>query len=354
MSSPEKTGILVTGVGGGSVGHQILHALLLLGDKYDITVVDADAYSFGLYQTLRRYVVPLASSPDYIPAILKVIQQHKINVLMPGTEPELKVLAARRKEIEDTGCLVMANPVSVINLCANKYEIAQWLEQHGFGTPDTVRSTDWRELVARKGFPIVGKPCSNSSGSRNVAILENEIEVERYLAPFHPDTIIFQEYSGSGDEEYTVGLCLDGGSRIIDSIVLKRRLTGMTLGSTRTIAKRTYTLSTGYSQGFIVRHPMLQAECERLVQALGMIGPANIQCRVVGDKVSVFEVHPRFSGTTSLRADVGFNEPDILVRTFLHGEKIGRQNYQTDVAVIRAFRSVVVPMAEMDKVPRIT
>ncbi len=67
----------------------------------------------------------------------------------------------------------------------------------------------------------------------------------------------------------------------------------------------------------------------------------------------VFEVHPRFSGTTSLRADVGFNEPDMLIRTMVRGERLERQDYQTDVAVIRAFQSVVVPMSEMDAVPRI-
>ena len=36
----------------------------------------------------------------------------------------------------------------------------------------------------------------------------------------------------------------------------------------------------------------------------------------------MFEVNPRFSGTTSLRAMVGYNEPDILIRKHVLGESI--------------------------------
>jgi carbamoyl-phosphate synthase large subunit len=36
----------------------------------------------------------------------------------------------------------------------------------------------------------------------------------------------------------------------------------------------------------------------------------------------VFEINPRFSGTTSLRAMKGYNEPDCLLRKHLFGEEI--------------------------------
>ena len=350
----DKINVLVTGVGGGSVGHQILHALLLQEDKYQITAVDADRYSFGLYQVTDRCVVPLASDEQYMPAIIALVRDRKIQVVLAGTEAEMQVLGAQRAALQDEGCLLIGNPQGVIDLCGNKYKLAEWLSENGFITPDTVQGGDWRSLVSRKGFPIVGKPCSNSSGSRNVVILNSDEEVERYLAGFNSAEIIFQEYCGCADEEYTVGVCLDGDSRVIDTLVLQRRLSGITLGAKRVIGEQSYALSTGYSQGFVVENEVVQGACERLVKALGMQGPANIQCRVAEGKVFVFEVHPRFSGTTSLRADVGFNEPDILLRTFLKGERVERQAYRRGVAVIRAFQSVVVPLEEMDGVQRIT
>jgi len=48
----------------------------------------------------------------------------------------------------------------------------------------------------------------------------------------------------------------------------------------------------------------------------------NVQCRLVDGEVVVFEINPRFSGTTSLRAMVGYNEPDVLFRHHVLGEPI--------------------------------
>jgi len=55
---------------------------------------------------------------------------------------------------------------------------------------------------------------------------------------------------------------------------------------------------------------------------MGCRGSVNVQCRFVDGKVYVFEINPRFSGTTSLRAMVGYNEPDTLIRRHLLGEDI--------------------------------
>ena len=163
--------------------------------------------------------------------------------------------------------------------------------------------------------------------------------------------LIFQEYVGDSDSEYTVGVLVTKDGAIIDSIVIHRKLIGLSLGMTREYNGRSYGISTGYSQGFVEQHQRLQRYCERLALTIGARGPLNIQCRVCGDDIKVFEVHPRFSGTTSIRADVGFNEPDILIRNYLFGEQFGRLGYSTDVAVIRAFQTAVVPRTFVDSVP---
>ena len=56
-------------------------------------------------------------------------------------------------------------------------------------------------------------------------------------------------------------------------------------------------------------------------------------------------MHPRFSGTTPIRADAGFNEPDVLLQNFLDGEPFGRLGYRSDLVAIRAFEHVLVPFA---------
>jgi len=48
---------------------------------------------------------------------------------------------------------------------------------------------------------------------------------------------------------------------------------------------------------------------------------------------------------------VGFNEPDVLIRNFCLDEQFTRLHYRTNVAAIRAFSNVVVPLEEMAATP---
>jgi carbamoyl-phosphate synthase large subunit len=126
-------------------------------------------------------------------------------------------------------------------------------------------------------------------------------------------------------------------------------LAGLSLLTARSIAERRVALSTGYSQGFIIKNAEIQSFCERLAVQLDSRGPLNIQLRLDRGtrKPLVFEIHPRFSGTTPIRADVGFNEVDVLLRNLLFGESFGRFNYRTNVAAIRAFEHVIVPVDQL-------
>lgn len=349
----DKIRVLVTGVGGRSCGNQILHALLLTSDKYHIVATDAEPFSFGLYETPYRYVVPLAKDPEYVRVMLFLVERERLQVILPGTEAENLVLSAHRDAFASAGCQLIASPINVVALCDDKKNVHRWLEANGFHTPRNTDACNWRELVAEVGFPVIGKPAVNTGGSRNVAILKDEKEVERFLFDTRDNSrMMIQEYVGSPEGEFTVGVLVSRSGDIIDSIVMHRKLIGLSLGVQRQIGGESFALSTGYSQGFLIRHQRIQKECERLALALGIRGPLNIQLRLVGEKVYIFEVHPRFSGTTSIRADAGFNEPDVLISNFLLGMEHGRLNYQCNVAAIRAFRSILVPVADLESVPR--
>lgn len=347
-----KLNVLVTGVGGRSTGHQILQALLQEEKKYNVVATDADAFLFGLYQTRRKYLIPRADSKEYMPALFRLIAAEKIDVILPGTEPEVHALAARKEEVEKQGCRLIINPQDVVDICSNKWRLSLWLSENGLDSPGTVKPGSWKELAAAKGFPIVGKPTEGTGASRNVAILNNSGEVAKYLEEMKDREIIFQEYVGSAEDEYTVGVLASKEGEIIDSIVIHRKLMGLSMGESRMIDGRPFALSTGYSQGFVVRDKTMQDYCEALALKLGARGPLNIQCRRHKGEIKVFEVHPRFSGTTSIRAKVGFNEPDVLIRNFLLGERFSRIDYRADMAAIRAFENLVVPIEALNGIPK--
>ena len=345
--------ILVTGVGGRSVGHQVLHGLLLLGSKYRVVACDADPFAYGLYEVSNRYCVPRADSANYLEALVSIVEREKVDVLLPGTEPEVLVLAHARPRFEMMGCTVVVNPCSVVQLCSNKATLYDWLSANGFGVPKSSRLSTWRSLAAACGFPLVAKPTTMTGGSKGVALLNGEEEVTRYVQALPPNVeVVFQEYIEGPESEFTVGVMISKSGELIDSIVMHRKLVGMSLGVERVIANKRCALSTGYSQGNIIRDSFIQSECEKLALRIGGRGPMNIQCRVNNGRVFVFEVHPRFSGTSSFRADVGFNEPDVLIRNFHLNERFTRLPYQANMAAIRAFSNMVVPLGEIAATPQ--
>ena len=67
--------VLITGVGGGGHGEQILKALKLAKTHYTIIGADMSHLSMGLLEVDLPYIVPPATHPDYIDVILKICKK---------------------------------------------------------------------------------------------------------------------------------------------------------------------------------------------------------------------------------------------------------------------------------------
>ena len=79
--------VLISGVGGGSHGLEIMKALRLSGSKYYIFAADISDISLGLFKADKGFIVPAASDDGYIPAMLKICRKEKIGVVIHGSEP---------------------------------------------------------------------------------------------------------------------------------------------------------------------------------------------------------------------------------------------------------------------------
>jgi len=329
----EKINVLITAIGGAGPGEQILKALLLVHERYMIVGADAWPSCAQFAWCDAGVIIPTASDPSYYMALKKVLQNHSIQAVFFGCEPEIQVMMNRQKELKDRGVIAPMNPPEVISLCADKEECHKWLLEKGFFSPRSKRLDlveDYEEIDC---FPVIIKPAVGSGGSRNVFIaqgIEDLQQIGGFLRRYGGKYIV-QEYIGSPEHEYTVGVLHDLDGEYINTITMRRFLTGM-LNVRMAIPNRTgrrelgdfLVISSGISQGEIVEIPAISDTCRRIAQELGAKSAINIQCRLWNNKVYVFEINPRFSGTTSLRAMVGYNEPDILVRKHILGDDIER------------------------------
>jgi len=324
--------VLITGVGGGGLGEQLIKALRLSESvTYRIIGTDVTEISKGMKEADVAEIVPFASNPTYIPMLLKLCEKYGVQVLLPGSEPELKVIGDSQHLFRDQNIFLPINTKEVLDICFDKFKTVNFLKSNGFYYPLSVKVRSTDDLNAVNFYPAVLKPSVGGSGSANIMIAQSNQELivfGQYLLNTYKEFII-QEYVGTPEHEYTVGILSTMEGDIINSIAL-RRFISSGLGCKIKISNRTsredlgsnLVISSGISQGEVGKFDFITKECENIAHVLGARSAINIQCRYYQEKIYVFEINPRFSGTTSLRAMMGYNEPDILIRKYLLNETI--------------------------------
>lgn len=321
---------MVTGVGGGGLGEQIVKALKIASTPYKIIGSDIYPESSGLQCVDYPNIVPAASDPSYIESIIALCERYQAKAIFPGSEPELMVLSQNRDMIKKAGILMPINPHAVIEKCLDKAKTMSFLEENGYSHPRYIQITSLHQLKNINFFPVVLKPSKGAGGSANTFIAQSTKERDffgKYLFEL-TGGFICQEYVGLPQNEYTVGVLLGLDGKLINSIAIRRNLNHR-LSCHSKIPNRTnrkdlgsdLVISSGISQGEIGSFPSVTRLCEEIAVKLGCTSTVNIQCRLVNGKPCIFEINPRFSGTTSLRAMVGYNEPDIMIRRYILKEE---------------------------------
>lgn len=342
----EKHNVLVTSIGGISVGNSIAKALCST-KRYNIFSTDINPLSSGLFLSKKGYIVPPASDSKYIKKLIEICRECRAEAIFPGHEAEIKVISDNRERFEEE-IQPMINSRVLIDKCFDKFEQASFLSSKRIKSPKTVFLDNSKELVDEFGFPLVIKAATvlGGGGSKSVYIVKDKEELDFYKKRGEQlgTKLILQEYIGSTTAEYTIGVITSKKGKMIDSIIMHRGLVGPSKREVYRYGKTTYGTSSGISQGIFEDNPQVQKAAEEIALKVGSCGPLNIQARLVDDELVVFELNPRFSASTSMRAGVGFNDPDIVFRNFVLGEEFGRLNYQKNIAAMRALVNIFVPL----------
>jgi carbamoyl-phosphate synthase large subunit len=359
-----KIPVLITGVGGASMGEGLIKTLKSAQIPYRIVAVDALPVSVGFLDADSYYQVPSGSDESYLKTILEICEKEAIKVVIPGSEPELKKMSDNREEFKKRGILLLINNEKVIDICMDKWKTVDFLQKNGFLCPASyfIQNEDQLNsliLEIESKLPVIIKPVTGGGASVNTFIAQDREELfffSKYVLKqgFIP---LVQEYVGIPTEEYTVGVLTDMRGKLIDSIALKRQiLSGLSSKlkiKNRWINKINHPLlavSSGYSQGMIDQYRDIRDVAEKIAFKLNSTGPINVQGRKTEKGFYVFEINPRFSGTTVIRAVVGFNEPDILIRQEILKEEInGPIDYKTGI-IPRGLREKYVSFEDVKNV----
>ena len=343
--------VVVTGAGGGGHGEQIVKALRLGARPYHIVTCDITEQSTARVIGDAFGVLPRADAPGYLDAVFELAEAHGARAVFHGSEQEMGVFSRNAEAFRERGIYLPVNPPDVLAVCQDKSRTCEFLEKHGFRVPEFRDVGSLDDLRGFENFPAVLKPSVGGGGSANVFIVQNTAELQaiaRYCLEFC-ERMTLQAYVGTPDQEFTVGVLFGADGELLDSIVIRRRI-GNALTVRVRVPNRTgrtelgssLVISSGISQGEIGPFPIVSRACETIASALSPRAPVNIQCRVVDGQVVPFEINPRFSGTTSLRAMCGYNEPDTLIRRDVFGETVTRADPEGTL-ILRSVSEHVVP-----------
>jgi len=308
--------VMIAGIGGASLGTEILKSLCLVGD-YEVYGCDISSTAYGLYESgfVKTFHI---DSKNYVADVLSLCHESGIKYLVPGGERPMTLLGAASKEFSNFGIQLLANSAEVIALYSDKEASFKHLFNKGIPIPKTVAIYNKSDLD-QVGLPCIIKPATGSGGSAAVffAVSAEEAMVYAEFIGRTGSIAVAQEYIDDLEGEFTIGvLSLDDGN-VIGSIALRRVLDAKLSVAYR---GRGGLISSGYSQGHVDLYSALCHQAEKIAIAIGSRGPINVQGRVRDGILLPFEINPRFSASTYLRAMAGFNEVHSLIKFHEDGQ----------------------------------
>jgi carbamoyl-phosphate synthase large subunit len=286
-----------------------------------ITTVDANPMSAGRYLGDSFHIVPLASDPGFLNALLEIAKRESIGLLVPIIDYEFQKIAENREKFEGWGCRVAISSPETIATCNEKDRTYRFFMEQGVPTPATwlPPRLPGREEIP---FPIFVKP---RMGRASIDVHKIGTLAEFDFMKGRVEDPIYQEFVAG--EEYTIDTLSDFSRRVIG--VVPRQRVEMKVGISY--------------KGITVRDAEMIRLGKFIAEKAGIIGHANIQCFKTPQGLKFFEINPRFSGTLPLTIAAGLNSPLLLAKLAL-GEEVQRavDEFEEGLVMLRFWDEIMV------------
>lgn len=342
MTSSRKLKVMIAGIGGASLGTELLKCLKAAGG-YAVFGCDISRLAYGHYMPgfEQTYVV---NSADYLNSIVEICKKENIGVVIPGGEQPLQILNNARSALTSLGITLAANSAEVIETFTDKRKTFDVLSEKGFAIPLTIEPKSESDFCRMK-YPCVIKPSTGSGGSDGVVIVSSKEEALRHWRTVTEEgrILVLQEYISHNEGEFSLGVLSLPNFGAVGSIALKKVFESKIALHSKSACG---IVSSPYSSGLIEEFAELRQYAESIADAIGSIGPLNIQGRLQNGIFLPFEINPRFSGSEYIRTMAGFNQLDIFLTYLQTGEVKKASPYRTGY-YIRSLTEAYVPVEDV-------
>jgi carbamoyl-phosphate synthase large subunit len=289
--------VLVLAVGS-PLGQSIVKALQISRLEIKIHVADISELAAGLhFPAVRSIILPQVKDAAYLGKLSDYIQEHDIRALFPVISAEHEFFAQNAEFFRNVGVEIFSCAPDVYRLCNDKYKSMIYLRSMGLDAPDTALCQDDSELekfLSRNTFPIFVKPRFGAS-SANIFKIRNRDQLDGILKAFSRDHFVAQAFL-SDARDFTAGVYVSRDHNFRSTILIEREL------------------KFGLSyRGTVFEDEQLSSYCLKVADIISSYYSINVQFKIYEGRPYAYEINPRLSSTTSVRAHFGFNEPDMIL-----------------------------------------
>jgi len=308
---------------GSGVGQSIINSLRLSNLPIITVGFGTNPFAYGSYDCDYYDYTPTIYSPDYIKNVIKKCQKYGVDLLIPGLDDEVLLYSQNEDEFNKFGIKAIFIGKEMASICRDKEKMSQELNQiEDVFVKSYSKTTLDQDLCSGKiDFPFIAKP-RGGFASRNIEIIRNTDDLIKIT-----DSHIIQELAipTKTDPNYEFYMSqikkgvLPQVSEISIQIVYSPE--GRLMGRMSSFNR----LNNGVPIEVV---PFENKKIWDIVDKLtpkflemGLKGPLNIQGRITDKGFKIFEMNPRFTGITGLRAIMGFNEVEACVKEWLKIDK---------------------------------
>ena len=264
------------------------------------------------YCDYTRLVCAMRDS-DYIPQLLEICKNDKIDLIIPTIDTDLMVLSQNAEKFERIGTKVMISKTESVALCRDKNFTSGFFVSCGLDAPKTYNN--YKEYDG--GYPCFIKPKDGSS-SIDAYKIENESELCEFAN--RVDDYVIQPFVDG--EEFTVDIFCDFESNPI--YITPRKRVAVRAGE---VLKTEIALDEG-----------IIGECKQLIRQFKPVGPITVQ--LIKDKSTgknyYIEINPRYGGGAPLSMKAGARSAEAILK-ILSGEKLEYTQIQSNGAAFSRF-----------------
>jgi carbamoyl-phosphate synthase large subunit len=252
-------------------------------------VAELDRLAPAVYHADHHAFVPRVDDPGYVDALAAVVGEHDVRLIVPLTDLDHVLLSEARDRLAPA--LVLLPATEVCRQVGDKYLAHQFFLQIGVPSPPS-----WLPdaIPPDARYPLLVK-VREGFGSRHIYRAADADELAFFLRYTPVESFVQQACLG---EEFSIDVFCDTGSRCLNAI------------------PRTMIQSKGGEsiKGMTIKDEELIEHGCRVAEAIGIVGPANIQCfREPDGSLPVTDVNPRFGGAFPLPRAAGSHYPELAL-----------------------------------------